>query len=284
VIHLDQEQSADSSHLFDLRDRGLLLADGVFDTSMVIGGRIAFREAHATRLRRDADAFGIVVEPARIEAAIAKATEGAGFGALRVTVTRGPGPRALAPVGVGRSTILAAFTSGDPKRVFSAVRVASTAIRRNETSPSSRHKTLAYLDAVMAAREAAAAGADEALFLNTQGRLACAAAGNVFVLVGNALKTPAVAEGAMPGTVRAWILANASRAGLTAAEAAITPDEARDADAALVTGSLRLIAPATGIAAAGSAAPPPAVAGLMRLLVEDLRAAGLDPPFVAPEI
>jgi branched-chain amino acid aminotransferase len=282
VIVLDQDQSAESAQHFDLRDRGLLLADGVFDTSMVIGGRIVFRGAHAARLRRDADAFGIAVEPARIDAAIAKATEGAGFGALRVTVTRGPGPRALAPVGVGRATILAAFMPGDPKRVFAPVRVAPTAIRRNETSPSSRHKTLAYLDAVMAAREAAAAGADEALFLNTQGRLACAAAGNVFILSGDALKTPAVAEGAMPGTVRGWILANAARAGLSAAEAEIAPEEVRAADAAFVTGSLRLIAPATGIAAAGSATPPPAVTKLMTLLVEDLTAAGFAPPFAAP--
>jgi branched-chain amino acid aminotransferase len=280
VIHLDQESSPEASRPFDLRDRGLLLADGVFDTAMVIGGRVLFREAHRARLVDDAKALGIEVDPARVDTATDAVIPGLAFGSVRVTVTRGAGARGLAPAGVGRATVLASTAPGDPKRVFAPVKVAPSSIRRNDSSPASRHKTLAYLDAVLAMREAAAAGADEALLLNTKGRLACCAAANVFLLKGDVLKTPARAEGVMAGVTRGWILANAHRVGLKASEAEISPGEAASADAAFVSSSLRLIGLASGVAAAG--APAPAVARLMALLVEDIKAAGFVPPFAAP--
>jgi branched-chain amino acid aminotransferase len=279
------DQAGDRSHAqpFDLRDRGLLLADGVFDTSMVIRGRMCFREAHVARLLVDARALGIEVDPARIDAAIdAALAEAAGvpLGALRVTVTRGPGARGLAPSGVGAPTIFSSFAPTDPARVFAPVRIARTSIRRNETSPASRHKTLAYLDSVLAAREAAAAGAEEALFLNTSGRLACCAASNVFLIRGDELITPPTDEGVLPGVIRAWALANARRAGLTARETPVTLEDAARADAAFVTSSLRLIAPAAGIAATASATP--AVTRLMTLLCEDLSTNEQAPPFDVP--
>jgi branched-chain amino acid aminotransferase len=283
VIHLEQETGAETTRPFDLRDRGLLLADGVFDTAMVIGGKVLFREQHAARLVADAGALGIDIDPQRVSAAIDAVIPGLAFGSVRVTVTRGAGARGLAPTGVGKPTILASVAPGDPKRVFSPVKVAPTSIRRNDTSPASRHKTLAYLDAVLAMREAAAAGADEALFLNTQGRVASCAAGNIFLLKGATLTTPALAEGAMAGVTRGWILANAHRVGLQASEATIAPEEATQADAAFVTSSLRLIAPATGVTAPRSTARPEAVTALMRLLINDLSKDGFAPPFLAPE-
>lgn len=279
MIHLDQ--AADPSYTlgFDLRDRGLLLADGVFDTAMVIGGRIVFAEKHRARLLADAAALGVEVEPARVDAAYAAASKDLAFGSVRVTVTRGPGARGLAPSPGGRATVLASGAPGDPARTFAPVRIAPCTIRRNETSPASRHKTLAYLDAVLAMREAAARGAEEALLLNTQGRLACCAAGNIFVLAGSKLTTPPAEEGAMGGVTRAWVLENARRAGLEAAEAAISAEEAAVADAAFLTSSLRLIASASGVARSGAPLQPEPLAALTRLLCDDLRAEGFAPPF-----
>ena len=60
-------------------------------------------------------------------------------------------------------------------------RLALAAIRRNETSPDlAGYKTLAYLDNVLARRDALAAGADEALMLNGQGEIAGCAAASLF--------------------------------------------------------------------------------------------------------
>lgn len=50
-------------------------------------------------------------------------------------------------------------------------------------------------------------GADDALLLSTAERVACATAGNVFVRIGNRLRTPPLVEGALPGLARARLLA-----------------------------------------------------------------------------
>ena len=51
--------SPQHSEAFDLRDRGLLLADGVFDTSLVRDGQVVLRTTHLDRLVEGATALGI---------------------------------------------------------------------------------------------------------------------------------------------------------------------------------------------------------------------------------
>ena len=41
---------AETTVPFDCTDRGLLLGDGVFDTALVLGGAMVWREAHLARL------------------------------------------------------------------------------------------------------------------------------------------------------------------------------------------------------------------------------------------
>ena len=56
--------------------------------------------------------------------------------------------------------------------------------RRNERSMTAGLKTLAYTDAVAGLLEARRAGADEALFLDTEGHCSEATASNLFVWTG----------------------------------------------------------------------------------------------------
>ena len=55
---------------FDVRDRGLLLADGVFDTSLVVRERIILREAHINRLLDGAVALGIPLQRSQVAQAM----------------------------------------------------------------------------------------------------------------------------------------------------------------------------------------------------------------------
>src|SRR5262249_14745293 len=82
-----------------------------------------------------------------------------------------------------------------------ALVVASSA--RDEFDLRSHHQRGARPAARAARAEAHAAGADEALLLNRAGRVACAAAANVFVLDDAGLRTPPVSEGSLPGVTRA---------------------------------------------------------------------------------
>jgi branched-chain amino acid aminotransferase len=232
-----------SKALFDLCDRGLMLGDGAFDTSLAINGTVVFADHHVSRLAGSCEALGIPMPPMLIGHLLQTAAAEICTGTLRLTVTRGAGPRGLLPPPVPKPhTILSAWP-GLPAAIWRPVTAVTATIARNETSPTSRHKCLGYLDAVLALSAAAGTGAEEALFYNTTGHAACAAAGNIFALHGDELKTPMLEDGALAGVVRAKLLALAPKVGLTPVECNLEPRDLACADAVFITNSLRLIAP-----------------------------------------
>lgn len=239
--------SPDHVNRFDLTDRGLLLADGVFDTSRIVRGRKMLWAEHRGRLCGDASALGILVRPEDIEAIASQTVPAAGSGALRVTVTRGPGGRGLAGGVTGEATLIARFTPMDLPFPAPPVRLTVSDIRRNPTSPGARHKTLAYTDNIVALRAAVAAGFDDALFLSGEGNVACASAANLFAWSGRRLITPPVADGAMPGVLRGWLLGAGVNAGFDVVEERLTADRLREADGVFLTNSLRIFQPVTEI-------------------------------------
>ena len=228
---------------FDVADRGLLLGDGVFDTSLVLDGRMVWRQAHVTRLVAAAATLGFAVDAALIETAIDAVLAQATHATLRITVTRGAGPRGLAPPADPRPTILVALAPQRPQALFAQLKLHETEILRNDTSAASRVKSLNYLDGILASREAIAAGCDDVLFLNTRGRVACTSVGNVLALIGEALVTPPVADGAVPGIARNVLLETCEELGLEPVERALSRADLDRADEVLVTNSLRLVAP-----------------------------------------
>lgn len=232
----------EASRSFDLTDRGLLLGDGLFDTALVLGGKLFRGDAHRERLADAARQLGIEVETGAIRHAMDSLAARGGQGVLRTTVTRGPGPRGLVPRGPQRPTLIASLGPLPETLGFAPLTLDVATIRRNETSPTSRLKTLNYLDAVLAAGAAVAAGFDEALALNCAGRVACATTGNIFVVRGSEIVTPPVAEGVLPGVIRAYILAECG--GL---ERRLDLADVYAADAVFVTSSLKLIAPVSKI-------------------------------------
>ena len=259
----------------DHTDRGLTLGDGLFDTALALGGRVAFEEAHIARLVAGAETLGIPAEADRIRAAMrALAGQGNDKGrgdddrlAIRTTLTRGSGPRGLKPPPDPHPTLFATAAPSAKGAAFARLRLWPTGIARNDTSPAARLKTLGYLDAVLAAREAAASGFDESLFCNTRGRVACAGAGNVFAVLGGRLITPRLADGVLAGIIRAEVLGLAGACGLRPEEGSLSLPEFLGAEAAFVTNSLRLLAPVTAIGAtAFASAEHPGVARLVAAL------------------
>jgi branched-chain amino acid aminotransferase len=191
--------------------------------------------------------LGIDAEPDVIRWAVAALVPRGDRDILRITVTRGPGLRGLLPRGTQHPTIMASLAPLPPGALFPRLSLDIAAIRRNETSPTSALKTLGYLDAIIAMRDAAAKGHDDALFLNSAGRVACAAVGNIFALFGRQLWTPPLTDGVLPGIMRGFVLAQCGDLDLTGREASFDLQRLYAADAVFVTNSLRLIAPVARI-------------------------------------
>ncbi len=123
---------------------------------------------------------------------------------LRITLSRGKAARGLAGDGASPS-LLITLDEFAAKNLFQPCRLKVSQVRRNEFAPSSRLKTLSYIDGIMAAREVAA-DADDALMLNTSGHVASSTVANVFALHGDALITPSLDQGVLPGITRHILL------------------------------------------------------------------------------
>ena len=237
-------------------DRGFLLGDGVFETVRATAGAARLLDLHLARLRAGAAVLGIplVWNDTAIAGAVAAVLEANHLesASVRITLSRGPAPRGVLPVGEAAPTLLIT-AAGLPPQAGPARVIIARSTRRNEASPLSRIKSLSYLDSIIARREAAAAGADDAILLNTRGRVAEATAANLFVLMGGIVATPPVEDGALPGIFRARLLA-----GGIAVERSMVPADLLGAEAALLGNSLgvRLVSALDGRSfdVAGSAA------------------------------
>jgi branched-chain amino acid aminotransferase len=261
-----QEDARISAH-----DRGLTLADGVFETLYVKRGRAFRLDRHLTRLAQGLAAMEIPYPAALgswLDRAVTEESVQAfgGEAGLRVTVTRGVGPGGVGvPAGVRPTVVIAlsampAFAGVYEKGL--SVHVASG--RRNERAMTAGLKTLAYTDAVAALLEARRAGADEALFLDTDGHCSEATASNLFIWTGSVLVTPPVTCGALPGITRGAVMELASARNLHAEERPCTVQDLRDAREAFLTSSLRGLAPVVrvGDAVIGPGVPGPVTASL----------------------
>ncbi|WP_419800013.1 aminotransferase class IV [Terasakiella sp.] len=135
------------------------------------------------------------------------------------------------------------LSASDVPDHFPSAKLALVTIRRNEFNPTSRIKSLNYLDNIFALREAVAKGADEALLLNTQGHIAEGTISNIFFIKNNALYTPRINDGCLPGVMRAHVLQTAQKIGLHTHEISMGVGIIQTCNEAFLTNSLVGIRP-----------------------------------------
>ena len=242
MIYINGVIERQSEVRIDPADRGFTLGDGLFETLRAYRGR-PFRLAdHLERLARAAAEIDLPL-PLDAPAIAAAVTEVLAANrlhdrdaAIRITLSRGTGPRGLAPPADPRPTLVISAVAYAPlPELCSATLVG---IRRNEGSPLSRMKSLAAMDNVLAAGEAAKRGAEEAILLNNGGRVACGARANLFALIDDRLVTPPISDGVLPGIARLVVLDLAAALHVAVEETALLPADLDRAREILLTNSL----------------------------------------------
>lgn len=194
-------------------DRGFTLGDGLFETLRLSGRAVLRLEAHLQRLAAGAAVLGMPLPGLDLAAALHATAQGNGLadGVLRLTLTRGTGPRGVLPPAAPSPTLVIAAAPAGPVLPPARLVIAETT-RRNEFSPLAQVKSLNYLDGILARQEAARRGADDAVLLNTGGRVAETSIANLFAVIDGALVTPPLEDGVLPGVMRAAVMAEGAEA------------------------------------------------------------------------
>ena len=254
---------ADGAHL-SVFDRGFQLGDGIFETLRVRANHPTELAEHVARLRHSADGLDIALPldiAARLGTAIAEllAADGLdgpdGDASVRITVSRGafrrrgllPSDEVVAPT---IAIQVWPVVEAPREHLERGLHLVASAVRRDRPIPLVGLKTTSRADYVYARLEARRAGADDALFLTSDGHLSEGTTANIFMVRAAArgiteLATPSLDCAILPGTTRSWLLAWAARVGLRPLEGRLLPEDLATADEAFLSSSVAGVLPVT---------------------------------------
>jgi len=222
-------------------DRSFLYGDGLFETMRVANGKPFRWWDHMERLRKGGDFLGIKI-PFGCKTLEKFATELIAQNKmpdalLRLTVSRGVGPRGYSPKGADKPILVMTLhpAPGAPGSGPARWKVVTATFRLPAGEKLAHFKTANKLAQVLARAEADAANADEALLCNTEGFVVEGASSNLFWIEGDTVCTPPLTSGILAGVTRAVTLELCQQLGLPHAERQITPAGLRGASGVFLT-------------------------------------------------
>ncbi|MDR1186163.1 MAG: aminotransferase class IV [Bifidobacteriaceae bacterium] len=194
-----------------LLDHGITVGDGVFEAMKLVHGQVFALTRHLRRMERSAAGLGLAFpgEAAVREAVAAVVAANAELltgpvDVLRVTLTAGRGSIGSGRLAGVRPSLFALVTSHELEPATTSV--ITVPFSRNERGALVGLKTTSYAENALALSLAQAAGASEALFPNTAGRLTEGTGSNVFLVLDGALVTPPLSDGPLGGVTRDLLL------------------------------------------------------------------------------
>ena len=219
-------------------DRAFLYGDGLFETMRVINGKPFRWWDHMERLRKGGDFLGIKIpfgcKSLEKFAAELIAQNKMTDALMRLTVSRGVGPRGYSPKGADKPTLVMTLHPA-PVATSARWKLVTASLRLPAGDALAQFKTANKLAQVLARAEADAAGADEALLTNTDGHLVEGASSNLFWIEGKTVCTPPLTDGLLAGVTRAVTIEICQSLSLPLAERAVTPEQLRRADGVFLT-------------------------------------------------
>src|SRR5450631_2327698 len=260
VVWINGRLEPGETALLTVTDRGFQVGDGIFETLLVVGGQALELTLHRTRLQASAAVMALPL-PDDLERYLAKAIgdlcranrlDGPDTRvAVRFTVSRGAvdGRALLPPDDVTPNVVAQVWPVEPPSELLSrGVHLVISGVRRDPASPLATVKTTSRADFVYAKLEARRGGADDALFLTTDGHLAEATSASLFLVQGEGLSTPSLDCGILVSTTRAWVISMGGPGlGMGVRQGHLSLDDLFGADEAFLSSSVAGIVPVTSV-------------------------------------
>jgi D-amino acid aminotransferase len=246
------------------QDRGFLFGEGLFETWRTYRGHPFVMEEHLGRMAGSARELGIPFDTQEPwgprTRQLARRNRLADTGAaIRLTITRGPGPWSLVPPPARNPTRYMTIRALDPaladhRRNGVAVHTMSFGSGVNDSLR--QIKSVNYLPAILGKIEAAERGCFETLYRLRDGTVLEGTTSNIFAVCGGRLVTPPTHHGLLPGVTRSVVLSLARRL-TTVEQRRLTIDELLGADEAFITSTSIEVVPVVrvGRRRVGSARP-----------------------------
>ena len=279
IVHVNGQYLPEAEAVVSVFDRGFLMADGVYEVTSVLGGKLIDFEGHCVRLSRSLAELQMTNPHTDAEwldlfrAIVAKNEVIDGM--VYLQVTRGnPGDRDFAYPGPEVTPTVVMFTQSKLGLAENPVaKVGWKVISMPDLRWGRRDiKTVQLLYPSMAKMAAKAAHVDDAWFVE-DGAVTEGTSNNAYIVKGNRIITRHLSEDILHGITRAAVLRFAREAQMVVEERPFTIAEAKEADEAFITSASAFVMPVVEVdgVKVGKGTPGPVAARMREIYLEEMR-------------
>ena len=279
TVYVNGEYLPENEAKVSVFDRGFLMADGVYEVTSVLGGKLVDFEGHAVRLQRSLDELEMAApcskdEMLGIHREMVARNE-IEDGLVYLQVTRGSdGDRDFVYPSADTKPTVVLFTQAKPALVNTPMAQKGLSVITIEDQRWARRdiKTVQLLYPSMGKMAAKAAGADDAWMVE-DGFVTEGTSNNAYIVKDGTIITRHLGNEILSGITRAAVLRFAKEAQMTVEERSFTVEEVKAADEAFITSATMFVMPVVSIDGADiGAGKPGAVAGRLReIYIEESR-------------
>jgi len=256
LVWIDGQRFEPEAAQVSVFDRGFLYGDSVFETLRTYGGRPFALDEHLARLARSAERVLIRLPLERdgfrrevLDALSAVHNEES---LIRITLTRGRGTSLGLDPGLAtqplRVLLVAPLVPPPREKYTDGIAVIThRAPRLADGTAAAGAKVSNYLAAVLAIDAARKVAAEEALFVDPEGRVLEGSTSNVFAVMKGRLVTPPEELGILPGITRAHVLSVAAKRSMEIEIRPMTVDELLASEEVFISSSIREILPVVAV-------------------------------------
>ena len=278
TVYVNGEYLPETEAKVSIFDRGFLMADGVYEVTSVLGGKLLDFKGHATRLQRSLNELDMrspvdMDELLEIHRELVR-LNAIDEGMIYLQITRGaPGDRDFAfPDPETTAPTIVLFTQNKPGLANSpAAKKGMKVISIDDIRWGRRDiKTVQLLYPSMGKMMAKKAGCDDAWMVEN-GVVTEGTSNNAYIVKGNKIITRELSNDILHGITRAAVLRFAREAQMEVEERPFTISEAQEADEAFITSASTFVMPVVEIdgSPVGAGVPGGVAARLREIYLEE---------------